>query len=69
MICREPDDGVLPMTIQPDGCGRPQLRLKPERLIDCISHHDGIRGCTTESMAEDFRRSVPSSGLEHPRAC
>jgi peptidoglycan-N-acetylglucosamine deacetylase len=33
-----------------------------ERLIEYISEHSGVRWCTMEEMADEFRRRHPFTG-------
>ena len=47
------------MTIHPDVSGRPQVLLMHERLIAYLQRHPGVRFCTFEEIAEDFRRRQP----------
>ncbi len=61
-VYRECDYAVFPLTIHPDVSGRPQVLLMLERLIEHIGRHAGVRWCTMEEMAEDFRRRNPFRG-------
>ncbi len=61
-VYRECDYAVFPITIHPDVAGRPQVLLMLERLIEYISGHPGVRWCTFEEIAEDFRRRHPFQG-------
>jgi peptidoglycan-N-acetylglucosamine deacetylase len=61
-VYRECDYAVFPLTIHPDVSGRPQVLLMLERLIEHIGRHRGVRWCTMEEMAEDFRRRHPFRG-------
>lgn len=58
-VYRECDYAVFPITIHPDVAGRPQVLLMLERLIEYISGHPGVKWCTFEEIAEDFRRRHP----------
>jgi peptidoglycan/xylan/chitin deacetylase (PgdA/CDA1 family) len=61
-VYREYDWAVFPLTIHPDVSGRPQVLLMLERLIEYISGHPGVRWCTMEEMAEEYRRRHPFKG-------
>ena len=58
-VYRECDYAVFTMTIHPDVSGRPQVLLMHERLIAYLQSHPGVRFCTFEEIAEDFRRRQP----------
>jgi peptidoglycan-N-acetylglucosamine deacetylase len=47
------------MTIHPDVSGRPQVLLMLERVYDYISKHAGVKFCTFDEIADDFRRRNP----------
>jgi peptidoglycan-N-acetylglucosamine deacetylase len=51
---------VFPLTIHPEVSGRPQVLLMLERLLEYISGHLGVRWCTMEEMAEEYRRRICS---------
>ena len=61
-VYREYEWAIFPLTIHPDVSGRPQVLLMLERLIEYISGHSGVRWCTMEEMAEEFRRRHPFKG-------
>jgi peptidoglycan/xylan/chitin deacetylase (PgdA/CDA1 family) len=61
-VYRDCDYAVFPLTIHPDVSGRPQVLLMLERLIEYSGRHAGVRWCTMEEMAEDFRRRHPFRG-------
>ena len=56
---REYDYAVFTMTIHPDVSGRPQVLLMLERLIEYFTGHPGVRFCTFDDIANDFRRRCP----------
>ena len=58
-VYREYDYAVFPITIHPDVCGRPQVLLMLERLIEYINGHDGVRWATFEEIADDFAQRYP----------
>jgi peptidoglycan/xylan/chitin deacetylase (PgdA/CDA1 family) len=58
-VYREYDWAIFPLTIHPDVSGRPQVLMLLERLIEYISGRPGVRWCTMEEMAEEFRRRHP----------
>jgi peptidoglycan-N-acetylglucosamine deacetylase len=58
-VYREYDYAVFAMTIHPDVSGRPQVLLMLERVYDYISKHGGIKFCTFDEIADDFRRRCP----------
>jgi len=47
------------MTIHPDVSGRPQVLLMLERMYDYLSKHAGVKFCTFDEIADDFRRRYP----------
>jgi peptidoglycan-N-acetylglucosamine deacetylase len=51
---------VFPLTIHPEVSGRPQVLLMLERLLEYISGRPGVRWCTMEEMAEEYRRRIGS---------
>jgi peptidoglycan/xylan/chitin deacetylase (PgdA/CDA1 family) len=55
-VYREYDYAVFTMTIHPDVSGRPQVLLMLERMYDYISKHAGVKFCTFDEIADDFRR-------------
>ena len=56
-----------PMTIHPDVSGRPQVLLMLERMYDYISKHAGVKFCTFDEIADDFRRRCPRQGAPPPK--
>jgi len=50
---------VFPLTIHPDGAGKPHVLMLLERLVDYIMRHSGVRMVTFAEMAADFRRRAP----------
>jgi peptidoglycan-N-acetylglucosamine deacetylase len=50
---------VFTMTIHPDVSGRPQVLLMLERVYDYLSKHAGVKFCTFDEIADDFRRRYP----------
>jgi peptidoglycan-N-acetylglucosamine deacetylase len=58
-VYREYDTACFPMSIHPDVSGRPQVLLMLERMIDYINGHDGVRWCTMEEIADEYRARVP----------
>ncbi len=58
-VYREYDYAVFPMTIHPDVSGRPQVLMMHERLHAHIARHPGVRFCTFDEIAEDFRHRSP----------
>jgi peptidoglycan/xylan/chitin deacetylase (PgdA/CDA1 family) len=58
-VYREYDYAVFTMTIHPDVSGRPQVLLMLERIYDYIAGHSGVRFCTFDEIADDFRRRSP----------
>jgi peptidoglycan-N-acetylglucosamine deacetylase len=61
-VYREYDYAVFTMTIHPDVSGRPQVLLMLERVFDYISQHTGVKFCTFDEIADDFRRRYPRTG-------
>jgi len=61
-VYREYEWAIFPLTVHPDVSGRPQVLLMLERLIEYISGHSGVRWCTMEEMAEEFRHRHPFKG-------
>ena len=58
-VYREYDYAVFTMTIHPDVSGRPQVLLMLERMYRHISKHAGVKFCTFDEIADDFRRRCP----------
>ncbi len=58
-VYREYDFACFPISIHPDVSGRPQVLLMLERMIDYINQHEGVRWCTMEEIAEEYRQRVP----------
>jgi peptidoglycan-N-acetylglucosamine deacetylase len=58
-VYREYDYAVFAMTIHPDVSGRPQVLLMLERIYDYLSKHTGVKFCTFDEIADDFRRRYP----------
>ena len=58
-VYRENDYAVFALTIHPDVSGRPQVLLMLERIHEYISSHAGVRFCTFDEIADDFRRRCP----------
>ncbi len=58
-VYREYDYAVFTMTIHPDVSGRPQVLMMHERLYDYINNHPGVRFCTFEEIAKDFKKRFP----------
>jgi peptidoglycan-N-acetylglucosamine deacetylase len=61
-VYREHDYAVFTMTIHPDVSGRPQVLMMHERLYAHIIKHPGVRFCTFDQIAEDFKRRSPRKG-------
>ena len=61
-VYREYDYAVFTMTIHPDVSGRPQVLLMHERIYEYISSHPGVRFCTFDEIADDFRARSPRGG-------
>lgn len=53
------DYAVFPITIHPDVSGKPHVLRMHERIINHINKHEGVRWCTFNEMAEDYRQRVP----------
>ena len=62
-VYREYDYAVFPMTIHPDVSGRPQVLLMLERIYDYLSKHSGVKFCTFDEIADDFRRRCPRESI------
>ncbi len=58
-VYRENDYAVFTMTIHPDVSGRPQVLLMLERLYNHFISHPGVRFCTFDEIADDFKRRSP----------
>ena len=58
-VYREYDYAVYTMTIHPDVSGRPQVLLMLERLYEYFASHPGVRFCTFDEIADDFKRRHP----------
>ena len=58
-VYREYDYAVFTMTIHPDVSGRPQVQLMLERVFEHIASHAGVRFCTFDEIADDFRQRYP----------
>ena len=58
-VYHEYDYAVFTMTIHPDVSGRPQVLLMLERIYNYIAGHSGVRFCTFDEIADDFRQRVP----------
>ncbi len=58
-VYREYDYAVYTLTIHPDVSGRPQVQLMLERIIEYILGHSGVRFCTFDEIADDFRQRYP----------
>ena len=58
-VYREYDYAVFTMTIHPDVSGRPQVLLMHERIHEYVSSHPGVRFCTFDEIADDFRARSP----------
>lgn len=61
-VYREYDYAVFPITIHPDVSGRPQVLMMHERLYAYIARHPGVRFCTFDEIADDFKRRSPRRG-------
>jgi hypothetical protein len=57
------------MTVHPDVSGKPQVLLMHERIIEHINRHAGVRWCTFDQIANDFRKRNPNpaSAVKKPR--
>lgn len=62
-VYREYDYAVFTMTIHPDVSGRPQVLLMLERMYDYLSGHPGVKFCTFDEIADDFRRRSPRESV------
>ncbi|ANG64142.1 polysaccharide deacetylase [Marinobacterium aestuarii] len=58
-VYRENDYAAFTMTIHPDVSGRPQVLMMLERLIEYIQSHEGVRFCTFDEIADDFKKRQP----------
>jgi peptidoglycan-N-acetylglucosamine deacetylase len=58
-VYREYDYAVFALTIHPDVSGRPQVLLMLERVYDYLCKHAGVKFCTFDEIADDFRRRYP----------
>jgi peptidoglycan-N-acetylglucosamine deacetylase len=58
-VYREYDYAVFTMTIHPDVSGRPQVLMMHERLYAHIIKHPGVRFCTFDQIADDFKQRSP----------
>jgi peptidoglycan/xylan/chitin deacetylase (PgdA/CDA1 family) len=58
-VYREYDYAVFTFTIHPDVSGRPQVLAMHERLYNHVAGHPGVRFCTFDEIADDFRRRYP----------
>ena len=61
-VYREYDYAVFALTIHPDVSGRPQVQLMLERIFAHINSHAGVRFCTFDEIANDFRNRYPRGG-------
>ncbi len=66
-VYREYDYAVFAMTIHPDVSGRPQVLMMHERIYAHIIKHPGVRFCTFDEIAEDFKRRSPRAGASKGR--
>jgi len=64
-VYREYDYAVFTMTIHPDVSGRPQVQLMLERVFNHIASHPGVRFCTFDEIADDFKRRHPRNTGGH----
>ena len=62
-VYREYDYAVFTMTIHPDVSGRPQVLLMLERMYEYLSGHAGVKFCTFDEIADDFRRRSPRESV------
>ncbi|HLG88933.1 MAG TPA: polysaccharide deacetylase [Alphaproteobacteria bacterium] len=62
-VYREYDYAVFTMTIHPDVSGRPQVLLMLERMYEYLSGHAGVKFCTFDEIADDFRRRSPRESM------
>jgi len=67
-VYREYDYAVFTMTIHPDVSGRPQVLAMLERLHEYFSGHAGIRFCTFDEIADDFKQRHPRDNPAVPAA-
>ncbi len=67
-VYREYDYAVFTMTIHPDVSGRPQVMLMLERIFDHIAGHPGVRFCTFDEIADDFKARQPRAKAAAPTA-
>ena len=58
-VYREYDYAAFTFTIHPDVSGRPQVLLMLERIYEYVASHAGVRFCTFDEIADDFRRRCP----------
>jgi peptidoglycan/xylan/chitin deacetylase (PgdA/CDA1 family) len=58
-VYNEYDYAVFCFTIHPDVSGRPQVLAMHDRLFKYVSSHPGVRFCTFDEIADDFRRRYP----------
>jgi peptidoglycan/xylan/chitin deacetylase (PgdA/CDA1 family) len=58
-VYREYDYAVFTMTVHPDVSGRPQVLMMHERLYAHIIKHPGVRFCTFDQIADDFKQRSP----------
>ena len=65
-VYREHDYAVFTFTIHPDVSGRPQVLLMLERIYEYVSSHAGVRFCTFDEIADDFRRRCPPGSMIGP---
>ena len=63
-VYREYDYAVFTMTIHPDVSGRPQVLLMLERVYQYIAKHPGVKFCTFDEIADDFRHRYPRQGAQ-----
>jgi peptidoglycan/xylan/chitin deacetylase (PgdA/CDA1 family) len=63
-VYREYDYAVFTFTIHPDVSGRPQVLLMLERIFAHVIKHPGVRFCTFDEIADDFRRRCPRGPTE-----
>ncbi len=62
-VYREYDYAVYTMTIHPDVSGRPQVLMMLERMYEYLSGHPGVKFCTFDEIADDFRRRCPRESV------
>ncbi len=58
-VYREYDYAVYTLTIHPDVSGRPQVLMMLEKLLQYIQSHAGVRFCTFDEIADDFKHRNP----------